>query len=257
MKRIIDADTHISPTPQQGCSIKAEELIQRIDECGVEKAYAWIHPPYERGQLDESLKYLYQSWKQYPDRIIPFGWADPNLGIGRALDTVKRCVTEYGFVGVKLNGAQNYFNINDDAVLPVVEAVAESGTVAAFHIGADSAENTHPYRLGAIARRFPDTRFLMIHMGGASFEDLSQAAIDVARELPNVTLVASAIRTRPFLKAVTELGAARVCFGSDSPFEIMRGEVARCLGIFEPILGADELDRLLYRTAAELVGLAC
>ncbi len=34
---LIDADVHISPTPQGGNSIGIEELLRRMDRCGVER----------------------------------------------------------------------------------------------------------------------------------------------------------------------------------------------------------------------------
>jgi len=46
-------------------------------------------------------------------RILGFGWSDPNLGIQKAKDEVKRCIDEFGFYGVKLNGAQNDYSIDD------------------------------------------------------------------------------------------------------------------------------------------------
>jgi len=104
---IIDADVHISPYPDEG-GIGVEELLRRMDRAGVDKALTWLQPPYRR-ELDESNEYVYQAVKRHPDRILGFGWADPNLGLGKAKDTVKRCIDEYGFYGVKMNGAQNSF----------------------------------------------------------------------------------------------------------------------------------------------------
>jgi hypothetical protein len=49
---IIDADCHISPTPEGGVSIGIEELIRRMDRAGVERALTWLQPPYRR-EIDE------------------------------------------------------------------------------------------------------------------------------------------------------------------------------------------------------------
>ena len=71
---IIDADTHISPI-RGPLTIPAEELICHMDRSGVNKAVCWLQPPYMR-LIDDSLQYLYQSVKKYPDRLLGFGWVD-------------------------------------------------------------------------------------------------------------------------------------------------------------------------------------
>lgn len=95
-----------------------------------------------------------------------------------------------------------------------------------FHVGADAYEHTHPFWVRKIAKDFPELNILMVHMGGASFADFSNAAIEFAQKYLNITLIGSAVRSIPILKAIKTLGANRVCFGSDTPFELMHVEVS-------------------------------
>lgn len=223
---IVDADVHISPTPEGGNSITAEELVRRMDRAGVEKALVWLQPPYGR-EISVANRYVHESVRAFPDRLLGFGWADPHLGLDAAREEIRRCVEDYGFYGVKLNGAQNNFMIDDpERSLPLIGAIAATGKVLAFHIGTDAYENTHPFRLAKIARRFPQTPILAVHMGGVGYHDLSAAAIEVAAECPNITLIGSAVRAIRILKAIKTLGAERVCFGSDTPFGLMHVELA-------------------------------
>ncbi|CAN5768267.1 hypothetical protein BH24CHL4_BH24CHL4_26940 [soil metagenome] len=231
---IIDADCHISSTPQGGNSISYEELLRRMDRSGVDQALTWLQPPYERGKLAAGNAYVAEAAKAHPDRILGFGWADPRLGVDRALEAVDRCLHDHGLPGVKLNGAQNEFVIDDSKlVLPVIERIAEANAILALHIGGDSPENTHPWRAGNIARRYPALRILIVHIGGAAFHDLSRAAIEIAREHPNMTMIGSAVRARSILNAITALGPGRVCFGSDTPFELMHVEIAKYQALLE------------------------
>jgi len=230
---IIDADTHISPTPEGKNSILAEELIRRMDRAGVNKTVTWIQPPYEK-KLDASNEYLYKATKKYPDRILGFGWADPNLGIENAKDMVKRCIFDYGFYGVKLNGAQNSFYIDDPEIsIPVIEEIAKTGKVLALHIGADAYEYLHPFRAAKIAKMYPELQILMVHMGGAAFVDLSCAAIETAQQYSNITMIGSAVRDISILNAIKTLGASRVCFGSDTPFALMHVSVAQYFALLQ------------------------
>jgi predicted TIM-barrel fold metal-dependent hydrolase len=222
---IIDADCHITPA-KGGLGIQAEELIGRMDYAGVDKALAWLQPAYFP-DADGGNALVYEATQKYPHRILGFGWADPNFGLAAAKAQIKQCVEDYGFYGVKLNGAQNNFYIDSEAkALPLIEEIARLGVILAFHIGTDFYENTHPFRMAKIARRFPETQILCVHMGGVAYHDLSNAAIEAAQECPNITMIGSAVRAVNILKAIKTLGAERVCFGSDTPFAMMHVELA-------------------------------
>lgn len=251
---IIDADTHISPVKGMDFS-PVEELIKSMEKSNVDKAITWLKPPYLR-EIDESNQYIYETTKAYPDKIIGFGWADPNLGVSKAKDMVKKCVYEYGFYGVKLNGAQNSFFIDDPAMsLPVIEEIAKTGSVLAFHVGADAYEYTHPFRVAKIAKLYPEMRILVIHMGGAGIPNLSNAVIEFAKDNPNLTLIGSAIRYIDILKAVKELGASRVCFGSDTPFNLMHVEVAAYNALLDGEVSADDKSLIIGKNIVRLLKL--
>lgn len=254
---IVDADVHISPSPQGGNSIGIDEALRRMDRAGVDRALVWLQPPYERGRVTEGNAYVNRAVGEHPDRFLGFGWADPSLGVGRALDEVRRCVEDYGFHGVKLNGAQNWFVIDDPQIaLPVVDAIAASGKVLALHVGADAPENTHPMRVRTIARRHPDLRILMVHMGGVGHSDLTRAAIEVMRDCPNVTAIGSAVREIPILRALNELGADRICFGSDTPFNLMHVEVAKYKALLDGELSVSDQAKVMGGTLLRVLNIA-
>lgn len=229
---IIDADTHISPhrTP---LTISTEELVERIGCAGVDKALCWLQPPYLR-EIDESLRYVYEATRRYPDKLLGFGWADPHLGRKRALDAIRRSTEEYGFYGVKLNGAQNEFYIDDEQLsLPLIEQIAKTGKLLALHIGADAYDRTHPFRAAKIAQRYPEMNILLAHMGGCSSPDLADACIEMAAGHPNLYLIGSNVGWNQVVKAIRVLGPRRVLFGSDTPFSDMHAD--RCA--YEALLG--------------------
>lgn len=250
---IIDADVHISPTPEGGNSITVDELLRRMDRYGVEKAVTWLQPPYLR-HLDEANRYVAEAMLAHPDRILGFGWIDPHLGFAKALETLRRGVDDYGFYGFKLNGAQNNFYIDDpDLSLPIVDELARTGKPLAFHIGTDAYEATHPIRLGRIAQRHLNLPLLMVHMGGVGFHDLSNSAIEVAQAHRNITLIGSAVRAIPILKAVKTLGAGRVCFGSDTPFELMHVELAKYHALLDGEVTTEEKALVMGGNIARLL----
>ncbi|MFW5998864.1 MAG: amidohydrolase family protein [Halanaerobiaceae bacterium] len=223
---IIDADVHITPYEKEN-GMQIDDLLYLMDKNEVDKALTWLQPPYLR-KVAESNEYVYKAMKNHQDRILGFGWADPNLGVEKAREESRKCIEEYGFYGVKLNGAQNSFRIDDPEIsLPVIEEIAKYGKCLAFHVGGDAVENTHPFRVAKIAEKYPQLDILAVHMGGAADPDLADAMIEFAGKYDNITLIGSHVSAVKVLKAVKELGADRVCFGSDSPFNFMRVELAK------------------------------
>ena len=212
---IIDADTHIAPT---GGAFALEEHLMRMVRAGVDKTLTWLKPDYQGEGIEAHNRYVYDAMRQYPDKILGFGWADPTVSVDHAKRMVKVCTEEYGFYGVKLNGAQNDYTIDDPVLaLPVVEAIAKTGKALAFHIGPDAYERTHPLRARKVAQLYPEMTILMVHMGMTDW-DMNRAVVEVAQECPNMVLIGSATDDKAILHAITVLGAERVCFGSDAPF---------------------------------------
>ncbi len=235
---IFDADAHISLTEPNGQTV--ETLLRQMDAAGIDKSVIWLQPPYFR-EIDDANRYVYESSKTYPDRLVPVGWADPHMGVEASLCTIRRCLEEYGMKGIKLNGAQNSFYIDSlDLAEPLIAEIERHESMLALHIGADFYEFTHPFRAAKIAARHPKLRMLIAHMGGAGVPDLGDACIEFAQQHGNMMLVGSAISYKKILKAIKTLGAHRVCFGSDTPFAIPKVEVAAYKALLEDQLSAKD-----------------
>ena len=251
---IIDADCHISSKKFISIALTGDELVAQMDRAGIDRAVVWLAPPYTK-DINPENRSIYQNMQKYPDRLIGFGWANPRLG-KRATDrAIRQCFEEYGFYGIKFNGAQDEYVIDDPVlVLPHIELAASYGKPIAFHIGADYYENTHPTRLGNIAGNFPEIHFLMVHMGGAGLPTLERSAIEVACQHDNITLVASGIPETAIWRALRILGPGRICFGSDTPFRMMHVQLAMIQALLRD---ENEMDRrlILGVNIAKLVNL--
>ena len=251
---IIDADTHISPL-DEAVSFRVEKLIDEMDCSGVARAVVWLQPPYMR-EIDSSLEYIKNSAAKYPDRLLPFGWANPRLGLEKSIATVRKCMLEYKFYGVKLNGAQDSYYIDDEASMRLADEIADLGGMICYHVGVDAYEYTHPYRALKAARRHPETTFLFAHMGGVGKPDVSNACIEAALECPNIYLVGSQIGFNSVLNAIKKLGARRVCYGSDMPYESMRACKAAYLALLDGEIGAEDAALVMGGNIARLFGVS-
>lgn len=213
---IFDMDSHMSPYRNFEKSIHADEWEQLMAANEIDRAIAWLLPQ-GVNDVSESNRYIYENSLKNP-RIIPFGWANIREGLDKAKKDARKCLQEYKFKGVKLNGAQNEYSIDSPEALEVISVIAELKGMVAFHIGADSPDYTNPLRAEVVARRFPETVIFMTHMGGAGIPDMSEEVIEVARRNPNMYLIGSAIGIDKVKKAIDTLGSKRVLFGSDAPF---------------------------------------
>ena len=259
---IIDADTHIAPfnvdhlTRRGVGSFLMDEHIDALDQAGIDKALVWLSPHHYNGTaIEEHNAYVYAAARKYPTRLLPFGWTDPTNGIDHAKKMVRICAEEYGFLGIKMNGAQNNYFIDDPEIgFPIAEEIARTGKMLAFHIGPDAYEKTHPSRAVRIAKAFPETPILLIHMGMTN-RDMNRAVFEAAEECPNIYLIASATSEVVALVAIRRLGADRVCFGSDYPFRRMDVIRAMFETAYKDVLSEDDFANFMGRNLARLCSL--
>ena len=251
---IFDCDTHMSPYRNFEGAVNAEQLNDMLARGGVDQALVWLLPQ-EVEDVSESNLYIYENAKKYPRLAVPFGWANVMEGEQKALQDARTCLLEYGFKGVKLNGAQNAYYIDSPSAMRVCEEIAKNGGVIAFHIGADEPDFTNASRAAAVAKAFPETPIMMVHMGGAGSPDRSSEVIAAAKECPNMWLIGSAIGAASVKTAIDELGAERVMFGSDSPFADPRACAAAYDEMLRPYDQAVK-DLVMYQNAQRLFKLA-
>ena len=150
----------------------ADELIEAMDEDGVDTSvvlgYGWCDQDVAR----ESNDYLLASAERFPGRIVPFCSVHPRWGRA-ALDEVERCV-EAGAAGIgELHPTSQRIALGRDRALAKLMALAaERGLPVVVHgsepVGHAYAGKgtTHPAELLALIRRFPETTIVCAHWGG-------------------------------------------------------------------------------------------
>jgi predicted TIM-barrel fold metal-dependent hydrolase len=221
---VIDADTHITNLESlpagllekfrstrnyyHGKPISAEDLLTEMTMAGVDMSLVWQNPaatPYNRDQrnnYEQLLKanlYIAAMAEKYPEQLIPAGWTDPEaLGLDYALALTEYCIVELGFPIVKMNPAQNAYPIDREDVMKVVEKIQQLKGIVAFHYGADT-PYTPAAGLEKIARSFPATRIIGVHMGGGGAgyveaEALYQQTRELGLNYKNLFFIQSAKR---------------------------------------------------------------
>lgn len=202
---IIDAHNHVGI--RAGARQLGADLVAKIDAVGVDKAV--MFPFVEGNFTNQPIK---EAFDQFPDRLIPFCAVNPWQP--EAADEVRRCVTEWGFKGLKLHPTINGFHLSDHNLCDPLFRVADELGIPVIVHGASDLYNSPP-EFALMAARFPRVPLLMAHMG--FFWSVDQA-IEFARQYDNLYLETSRAPIFEIQTAVKALGPHKVIWGTDSPF---------------------------------------
>lgn len=234
----IDAHAHIG---EYGgifnVGITPEKFIELMDEYGFERA---IITSLDNEEVREAMEI-------YPNRFIGNVWVNPNEG-DKSVETVHKYVRDFGFKGIKLHPLLQSYVANSEIVKPIIESAEELNVPVFIHSG--HPPFSLPWSIAQLAEEFPKVNIVMIHMGHGHAVYI-QAAIDMAKKLPNLFLETSGMPMHDKIKEAYEaVGGRRIFFGTDIPFhhpsvEIRRAEVSG--------LDKGQLSNLFYKNIRRLI----
>jgi len=122
------------------------------------------------GTSGASNERMLRAVAKHPDRLVGGAYIDPRQGAA-AIEQVRHYRAE-GICLVKLFPNYGYYP-DDDAYRGVFDVIAELGMGVlshcgwlAPHMGVTAAYYSHPGRFEKVIRSYPETPFIMAHMGG-------------------------------------------------------------------------------------------
>lgn len=163
-------------------------------------------------------------------------------------EEARRCV-EGGMVAIK-QGIE--VNARDPRIDPIAEVAAELDIPILFHAWYKMVEKYPEESDGSdiahLARRHPDTRFIMAHLTGVGRRGVQDVA-----DLPNVWVDTCGgwYDTEMVEYAVRHLGSDRLVYGSDYPGRDYAPQVGRVEGAR---LSEQDREKILWRNAEALLG---
>lgn len=173
---------------------------------------------------------IYEATKRYPGKLYGMAFVNPGFH-DAAINELQRCVTELGFLGVKL---YNHYFMDDPTQFDLVEKCIDLDVPVLMHSGKCNFVNVHKSQprisngvhMANIGRRYPEGTFLMGHIGGGGDWQWSVKAIS---KVPNVYAdMSGSVHDCPLLEeSVRYLGADRILFATDGQWD---SSVAKILG---------------------------
>jgi len=168
---------------------------------------------------------------EYPGLVLGLAYVNPCYP--QAVAEFERCVTEWGFVGLKLWVA---CRVTDERVRPLLDKARELRVPVLHHawykITGNLPHESYPHEIARVAADFPEVQFIMAHIGGDW-----RRGIGAVRHQPNVAVDTSGsiIEQGMIEAAVRELGARRVLFGSDAHGADLAVNLAKITGARIPV----------------------
>ena len=254
--RIIDVHTHpiFFRTGSKPAEIK--KLIKQSHAFGIERMISLgdvllygKHPTVKQvSSMNDSNARLQAA---HPDFFVSFCFLNPVLGERAVMTEVERCVTKYGFKGIKLEISNN---ARDACMKPVMAAARRFGLVVLQHSWSMvnlKARKFHsdPEDTANLARRNPDVKIIMAHLTGCGFRGVLEAKgcdnlyVDTSGGYPEEGLIEY---------AAEHLGADHVLYGSDTPIRENSVTIGRILGAR---ISAADKQKMLFGNTAKLLQL--
>jgi predicted TIM-barrel fold metal-dependent hydrolase len=202
--------------------------------------------------------------KKYPRQFVGFACVDPWKG-DRAVDEMRRAVTELGLIGAKFHPGIQAFYPNDKQFYPLYEKINQLGVPTLFHTGTNGLgagtpggmgvrlDYSRPIYLDHVAADFPELTIIGAHPAWPWHDEM----LAIIGHKSNVFMDLSGWSPKYVPKAIMDEARGRlqdrILFGSDYPFIMPE----RWLADFDALEGFSPVVRrkILHDNAARLLKL--
>ncbi len=160
-------------------------------------------------------------------------------------------IISLGLKGLKLHPEFQHFNIDDDDMMPIYEAV-EGKLPVLMHMGDQNMDSSSPARLARVLDRFPGLVVIAAHLGGYRMWDLSSDYLIGRNVYMDTSSTLAFITPERAVDMIRRHGVEKMLFGSDYPMWDHSEELARFLALD---LTEEERRAILSGNARKLLSL--
>jgi len=257
-KRTIDIHAHIGSFA--GFDLSTETLLANLKQYNIQLALIsnidGAQLPGTTRNLDEKTanQITLETVRKYPDVLRGLAWARPTDPNGSPAN-LEPFLHDQQFVGIKLHPEMNQFAADDSLVDGYLSLCAKYNVPAVFHSGA-TGSNSDPKKIYRAAARHPTVPVILYHMGFKGPHEQAIAVVKESLQKRNAQLYLETAQADPqaVLRAVKELGAERVLFGTDATY-YGKDHYARYIPLMELLrreLSDDEFIKVMCGNAIRL-----
>ena len=247
---IVDGHSHIF----QSDIGSAEQYLAVLREAGIDMGVVVLGVTVDVSRMTDYIigrakpstdppdnRYIKSAAEEADGRLIGFCCFNPYAeGAAQMLEDALRS----GFRGLKLSPMSHQFSFASKAVAELAGICGDYGLPLYSHVLYNPGASTE--RFVSLARQFPQTNFILGHMG---FGPADQDALQAASELDNFFLETSTGSYLTIKQAVEKAGAGKVIFGGEFPLSHPQAELAKITALD---VSDDALERILGRNILEL-----
>lgn len=241
---IVDAHSHLGYSQIFSAGVTEELLLATMEANAIDVS---VVMPAAGSDPRTSHDAIADLCARQPGRIFGMVSMTPLVGRDFYEEEARRCIDELGFKAIKLHpqahAVSPVFEVSD----VVFECAARHGVPVMVHTGSGT-----PFALPSLlirrARQYPELKIILAHAGFAIY---SEEAIVAAEVCENIYLEPTWCIAGDIRRMVRMLGAGRVMFGGDLPFNVpVELTKYRTLDLTD-----DEREWFLGRTACEVFDL--
>lgn len=224
-------------------------LLAQMDRSGVDVSV--LQPVATRASQVQSINDWTASLAS--ERLVPFGAMHPEFP---EPETEIERMAALGIRGIKLHPEFQDFDPADPRMERVYRAAARHGLCILFHAGEDPAYETVrgvPPTFKRLIAEHPELTIILAHLGGYQIWDEVTEHLLGERVYLDTAYTLGHLPPEDVAAIIRGHGTDRILFGSDGPWTDAGAEVRE---LHELGLSSDELEAVLWRNAAELLGLS-
>jgi predicted TIM-barrel fold metal-dependent hydrolase len=217
------------------------DVLQDADAAGIE--YVVVMPNPSAHPNNQALHETIRGER----RVV--GCAQVNPNDPSAVSDVETALTTLGMRCLKIMPTLYHLDLLGPLTFALMDKARAAGSIVNIHSGGNL---SHPLRIGAVARRYPEVPIIMDHMG---YREWGHDAVVAAEDNPNIYLGTTIASFEPsaVIGAVKALGPERVIYGSNAP--ALSSDLA-VQSIRRAKLGREAEELVLGGNLARLLGMA-
>ncbi len=159
--------------------------------------------------------------------------------------------------GLKFHPFHSSLSIEDESLIPYLEFANINSLPFAVHTAVS--EESRSYHVAAIANKYPNINFILVHMDLGSDH---KEAMQIIKENNNIYGDTTWVNMEDTLKAINLFGIDKIAFGSDMPIDgvdtyevLSNGSKSIYYDFFNSIkdkLSSEDYEKLMFKNAAKI-----